>query len=78
MPMMYGGYGMWGFGGMLMMIIAMGLLGLVVYWAVNSAVKNAHKSGSSNSLEIVRARYAKGEITDDEYKKLKEELSAKA
>lgn len=39
MPMFYGGYGM---GGMfLMMILSLGILGLVVYWAVYKGVSNA-------------------------------------
>lgn len=74
MPMMYGGYGMWGFGGMFMMLIFLGFLGLVVYWAVNSAVKSALKSRSSSALEILKTRYAKSEITDEEYKRMKEDL----
>lgn len=74
MPMMYGGYGGW-FGMIFMMLIPLALLGLVVYWAVNSGVKNALKEGSSGALDILKARYARNEITSDEYKKLKEELS---
>ena len=74
MPMMYGGYGMWGFGGMFMILIFLGLLGLVVYWAVNAAVKSWLKSGSPSAREILKSRYAKGEITAEEYKRIKEEL----
>lgn len=65
---------MWGFGGMLMMLIFLGLLGLVVYWAVNAAVKSSLKSGSPSSIEILKSRYAKGEITAEEYKRMKEDL----
>ncbi|ABO51481.1 hypothetical protein Dred_2978 [Desulforamulus reducens MI-1] len=58
------------------MLIPLALLGLVVYWAVNSGVKNALKEGSSSgALDILKSRYARNEITEDEYKKLKEELS---
>ncbi|WP_018084729.1 SHOCT domain-containing protein [Desulfurispora thermophila] len=76
MPMMYGSYGMGWFGGIIMMLIPLALLGLVVYWAVNSGVKNALKEGASyGALDILKFRYARNEITEDEYKKLKEELS---
>lgn len=76
MPMMYGGYGMGWFGGIFMMLIQLALLGLVVYWAVSAGVKNALKeSSSSNALEILKSRYARNEITDDEYKRLKEKIS---
>ncbi|SHL01081.1 SHOCT domain-containing protein [Desulforamulus aeronauticus] len=76
MPMMYGGYGMGWFGGLFMMLIPLALLGLVVYWAVNAGMKNALKTGaSSNALDILKSRYARNEITSDEYKRLKEEIS---
>lgn len=76
MPMMYGGYGIGWFGGMLMMLIPLALLGLVVYWAVNAGVRNAIKTGSSsNALDILKTRYARNEITADEYRRLKEEIS---
>lgn len=73
--MMYGGYGM-GFGGMLMMLIPMVLFGFVIYWAVSAGMKNALKeNSSSNALDILKSRYARNEITSDEYKRLKEEIS---
>lgn len=75
MPMMYGGYGMWGFGSVFMMLVFLGFIGLVVYWAANSAVKNALKSGSSSALEILKIRYAKNEITAEEYRKMQEDLT---
>ena len=75
MPMMYGGYGMWGFGSVIMMLMFLGFLGLVVYWAANSSVKNALKSVSPSALEILKTRYAKNEITAEEYTKIKEELT---
>ena len=75
MPMMYGGYGM-GFGGIFMMLIPLALFGLVIYWAVSAGMKNALKEGSSaNALDILKSRYARNEITSDEYKRLKEEIS---
>lgn len=74
MPMLYGGYGM-GFFGILMMLIPLALLGLVVYWAVNSGVKNALKESSPKTLDILKTRYAKNEIDSDEFNRLKNELS---
>lgn len=74
MPMLYGGYGMGWLGGFLMMIIPLALFGLVVYWAVGAGVRNANKTSSSNALEILKSRYARNEITSDEYNKIKEEI----
>ncbi|WP_003539921.1 SHOCT domain-containing protein [Desulfotomaculum nigrificans] len=74
MPMMYG-YGIGWMGGILMMLIPLAILGLVVYWAVGAGVKNSLKGNSSNALDILKERYARSEITTEEYQRLKEELS---
>lgn len=78
MPMMFGGYGGYGmglFGGFFMMLIPLVLIGLVVYWVVKFGSKNSFKTGGADALDILKTRYAKGEIAEDEYKKLKDELS---
>lgn len=77
MPMMFGGYGDYGigwFGGFFMMLIPILLIGLIVYWAVKTGSKNALKTTGTEALEILKTRYAKGEITEEEYLKIKEEL----
>ncbi len=76
MPMMHGAYGMGWFGGIFMMLIPMALFGLIIYWAVRLAIRDSRKKGtSSDALEILKSRYARSEITADEFKRLKEELS---
>lgn len=75
MPMFYGGNGLWGLWGLLMMLIPLALFGLVIYWAVSSGVRNALRAGSHDAQEILKARYAKNEISAEEYKKIKEDLS---
>lgn len=55
MPLKYG-YGMGWFGGVLMMLIPLALLGLVVYWAVNSGVKNALRSTGEFTPQILKPR----------------------
>ena len=72
--MMYYGYGMGWFGGFFMMLIFLVLIGLVVYWAVKSGVKNTVVAGTPEAMEILKSRYAKGEIGEDEYNKIKNEL----
>jgi len=73
---MYDGH-WFGFGGGFMWIIWI-LFIVAVIWIIRSAAS----SGSSNpppatresALEILKARYARGEITAEEYKRMRQEI----
>lgn len=71
-----GGWGM-GFGGGLFMLIfwAVLIVGLVlvVRWAMD---QSRSTGGSKSALDILRERYARGEIQKDEYEEKKRELIA--
>ena len=71
-PGMMGGFG---FGWMwLMPIFWIVILGLII-WAVIAAVRGASQSGGSESaLELLKKRYARGEISKEEYEEKKKEL----
>lgn len=63
----------YGFGGVLLVIgcilLVVGLVALVV-WAVSRATAHDHKAQTQQSpeaLEILRARFARGEINETEY-----------
>ena len=43
-------------------------VGLIIYWVVRGNKKES-------AMDIVKKRYAKGEITEKEFKKIKKELS---
>lgn len=58
-----------------MMLLFFGVLGLVIYLAVGSALKTALKSEPASAIEIIRTRYAKNEISAEEYKRMKDELA---
>lgn len=64
------------FQGPLGLIITLLFWGLVLYLVVKlfQAVFRTRQSPSSTSLEILKKRYAKGEISEEEYKKMKAEL----
>ena len=71
---MMGGYGMgFGFGGFFMLLwwalIIVGIVALVKW------LGHPHSPGSDKALEILRERYARGEINDEEFQKRKRELS---
>lgn len=73
-PGMMGGFGTMGF----MAIIWIGILGLII-WAVVAAVRRTGESGSpsqpaDSALEILKRRYARGEINKEEYEEKKKDL----
>ena len=82
----YGGWGMMGPGMMggygtmfLMPILWIVVLGLII-WAVVAAVRPGESSGSgsattSSALEVLKKRYARGEINKEEYDEKKKDLT---
>jgi len=77
---MYGYYGNWMgqslFGG-LSMVVFWVIVGFFVYWLVknNKGKINFHSDNmNKTALEILKERYAKGEITKEEFDKIKNDL----
>jgi putative membrane protein len=77
------GFGSWGWGGMILnlVIIVAVIIGLVllVMWAVRRTSGNSAQPGSQNltgqsARDIAQARYAKGEISRDEYQQVLSDL----
>jgi putative membrane protein len=74
----YGGYGMGIFGGLFMLVfwglIIVGLV-LLVRWLWD---QGRHGSGSAPAdapLEILKRRYARGEISKEDYDRMKQDLA---
>jgi len=83
MPMWWpwGGHvlGMMGFGWSLMFLIPLLFLALIAvgaYYLFTEFTRSSRPSsgGGKRALEILKERYAKGEITREQYLKMKEEL----
>lgn len=77
---LYNNYGGWGignimgwFGGGIMMIIFWVLLVALIVLAVRG-VNNKNSSSNSNALEILKERYAKGEIDKKEFEEKKKDI----
>jgi putative membrane protein len=72
------GYGMMGFGllGLLFnLLVLVGVVVLVV-WAVRSFSSGSHERPHEQTpREIVQARYARGEITREQYQEMLKDLS---
>ena len=73
----HAGWGMhgFGFGGLLMWLLLAVLVGIVVYMAVKQHDAGRRDSGGRTALEILRRRYASGEISRDEYERMKSDLT---
>lgn len=78
----YNGYGGWGpggmmgwFGGGIVMVVFWALLIGLIVWMVREA-SDRHVHHRSNALEILKERYAKGEISKEEFDEKKKDLSA--
>jgi putative membrane protein len=71
------GMGMWAFGGGWMIIIWLVIIGLIA-WGVIALIKHQSSrsdTGSKQSpLDIAKERYAKGEISKDEFERIKKDL----
>ena len=72
-PMMgFGGFGMI-FGFIFFVAIVIGVI-LLIVWLVRRPGYNITEKTSAHSLEILKERYAKGELTKEQYDNMKKEL----
>lgn len=77
----YNGYNGWGagsmmgwFGGGIMMIAFWVLLIVFIVWIAREAGGRNSRSSGSNALEILKERYARGEIDKKEFEEKKKDL----
>jgi uncharacterized membrane protein len=70
---MMGGFGMGGFGGMgaggILWIV---LLGVIVWAVVKAATRTSTPSSTESARAILDGRLARGELSIDEYRRLRE------
>ena len=78
-PGMMSGYGMGWFGGILMIVfwilILVGLIFLIKWLIQSTSRDKTTGSGGNRSLEILKERYARGEIDKEEFESKKKDLS---
>jgi putative membrane protein len=64
-----------GYGGMFMWIIFLIVIGVVIYFIVQTQkTKGQTPTQNESHLDILKRRYAKGEIAKEEYEKMKKDL----
>jgi len=71
-PMMWGA---WGFGMMIMMILFWVLVIVAVVLGIRWLLGQEKEARADSALEILRQRYARGEINKDEFDAKKKDLS---
>jgi putative membrane protein len=70
------GMGWWMvFGGILMIIFWGSVITLIVWGARRMARHNNGRINNASPLDIAKERYAKGEITKEQYEQIKKDLS---
>ncbi len=83
-PMMGSGYGYSGYSifgmflGLVFFVLIIAGVALLIYWIIkqSSQEKGGQISSRNKSIEILKERYAKGEINKEEYEKIKKDLLA--
>lgn len=63
----------WGFGGIFMILFWVGLVALIV-WVVMKLSKGGETSSKKDPLDIAKERYAKGDISKEEFEQIKKDL----
>ena len=72
----YGNMFGWGFGGSIMMLVFWAIVILLIVWAVKEfSGKEDNHPHSRSALDILKERYAKGEIDKDEFEAKKKNLN---
>jgi len=73
MGYLFGGMGWW----MILGILFWGGIIWLIVWSVKKATvhNNSPDLTNRNALEIAKARYARGEITSDQFAQIKKDLS---
>ncbi len=74
---MMGGWSAWWWGLIMMIFWLLILIGLVllVVWAIRQIVhREGVPTGTSRALEIVQERYARGEISREQYEQMRRDL----
>lgn len=66
----------YGYGGGLMWVLFLMVIGVLVYVVIQSAkTKGSARVSGETPLDILKKRYAKGELTKDEFESMKKDLS---
>lgn len=68
----------YGYGGMFMWLIFLILAGVIIYFVFERSRRGRTPDGTTGEspIDIIKRRYAAGEITKEEYDRLKKEIES--
>jgi putative membrane protein len=67
--------GLWMVFGGVLCVLFWGAIIAVVVWGIKKATERGSTNEKKNSLDIAKERYAKGEISKEEFEQIKKDLS---
>ena len=70
----YGVMGSFGWGGMTMGILFVILIGIILFVVIKTARGTGSRLTNETPLDILKIRYAKGEISKDDFDKMKQAM----
>jgi putative membrane protein len=73
---MWGFWGPWGFAMMLMMLVFWGAVLVGLALGIRSLIRRGQGARPDPALEILRQRYARGEINQEEFEAKKRDLAS--
>ncbi len=70
--------GPYGYGGMFMWLILIVLVAVIIWFVIERSRGNENGAGQAREtpMEILKKRYAKGEITKEEFDRMKNEIES--
>ncbi|MDD5168256.1 MAG: SHOCT domain-containing protein [Syntrophales bacterium] len=75
MGWMYDGGWLWMTFGFLLFVLFWGVVIWLIVWAVRKATGPKDTAATGGALDIAKMRYAKGEISKEQYEQIKKDLS---
>ena len=72
---MWGMWGAWGIGMGLMMLVFWGLIIVALVLGIRWLITQGKEPRSDSALEILRQRYARGEINKEQFEAMKQDLT---
>ncbi|MDP4091169.1 MAG: SHOCT domain-containing protein [Bacillota bacterium] len=69
------GYGMMPWGGLLcFLVVALLVVAVVIYKVIKEGRNNNRSASNGNALEILKERYARGEIDEEQYTRMRDRI----
>lgn len=72
-PMMYGPYGAWMFFHFFWILVVIGII-LLIVWIVRQPGRQESAHREELPLDILKKRYARGEISKEEFERMKKDI----